>query len=171
MKLLTTFLFTCTIMLAQVLDFNTISSDFKQTITNEENSKIVYEGSFYASTQAKALWIYKKPIEKKIYFNKNQVIIIEPELEQVIITNIENSPNLTEILKGATKKDDNTYEASYENIKYNIKVQNDKILQISYKDTLANSVKIELFNQTMNSFLDDALFKATVPKDFDVIMQ
>lgn len=171
MKLLTTFLLTCSVLFAGVFDFDTISSEFKQTITNEENSKIVYTGSFYASTQAKALWIYKSPIEKKIYFNQKQVVIIEPELEQVIITNLENTQNLTEILKSANSVGNDTYETTYEDIKYVIHVKNEKIDNISYSDRLENKVVIQLFNQTVNTFLDDALFKATIPTGFDVVTQ
>ena len=171
MKLFTTFLLTCSVLIAGAFDFDTISSDFKQTITNEENSKITYKGSFYATTKAKALWVYKTPVEKKIYFSQNQVVIVEPELEQAIITNLHNTPNLTEILKSSTKVDNTIYETTYDDIKYVIHVKNEIIDTISYSDKLENSVKIELFNQEINTFLDDSLFRATIPKDFDVITQ
>ncbi len=171
MKLFSTFLFTCSVLIAGAFDFDTISSDFKQTITNEENSKIVYKGSFYATTQAKALWIYKTPVEKKIYFSQNQVVIVEPELEQAIITNLHNTPNLTEILKSAKKINDSTYETTYDDIKYVIHVKNEKIDSISYHDKLENGVVIQLLNQAINTFLDDTLFRATIPKGFDVITQ
>ena len=171
MKLFSTFLFTCNVLMAGAFDFDTISSDFKQTITNEENSKIVYKGSFYATTKAKALWIYKTPVEKKIYFSQNQVVIVEPELEQAIITNLHNTPNLTEILKSASKIDNTTYETTYDDIKYVIHVKNEKIDSISYSDKLENGVVIQLLNQSVNTFLDDSLFRATIPKNFDVITQ
>jgi len=171
MKLFTTFILTCSVIFAGVFDFDTISSEFKQTITNEENSKIVYTGNFYATTKAKALWVYKSPIDKKIYFSQNQVVIIEPELEQVIITNLESTPNLTEILKSAKKADNNTYETTYDDVKYIIHVKNEKIDSINYSDKLENRVKIELFNQAINTFLDDVLFKPTIPDDFDVVTQ
>ena len=171
MKLFTTFLLTCNVLLAGIFDFETISSEFKQTIKNEENSKIVYTGSFYATTKAKALWIYKSPIDKKIYFSQNKVVIIEPELEQVIITNLQNTPNLTEILKSAKSIDGDIYETTYEDTKYVIHVKNKQIEHISYSDKLENRVTIELFNQTLNTFLDDSLFKATIPDGFDVVTQ
>lgn len=171
MKLFTAFLLTCTAIFANPFDFKTISSDFSQTITNEENSKIVYTGRFYATTDAKALWIYKTPLEKRIYFSKNQVVIIEPELEQAIITNLNDTPNLTEILKSAKKIDKNIYEASYSDTKYTILVKGGYINTISYKDQLENSVVIELSNQTTNIFLDVLLFAPTIPDNFDVIRQ
>ncbi len=171
MKLFTTFFITCSIVLAGVFDFETISSEFKQTITNEENSKIIYKGNFYATSKAKALWIYKSPIDKKIYFSQKRVVIIEPELEQVIITNLQNTPNLTEILKSAKKTNANTYETTYDGVQYVIHIKNNNINTISYSDKLENSVKIELFNQSINTFLDDTLFTPTIPKNFDIITQ
>lgn len=171
MKLIIIFLFTCNALISGVFDFNTISSDFKQTITNEENSKIVYEGSLYTSTQQKALWFYKTPVEKKIYFNKNRVIILEPELEQAIVTNLENVPNLTELLKQSIKKENGIYETSYDNTTYTIHTNNDNITKIAYSDKLGNNVQIDLFNQTINTVLDDSLFNPTIPLDFDVITQ
>jgi outer membrane lipoprotein carrier protein len=171
MKLFVAFTLTCTFIFADVFDFNTISSEFKQSISNEENSKIVYEGSFYATTDSKALWIYKSPIEKKIYFNQGQVVIVEPELEQVIITTLQNVPNLTEILKSAKKMSDNIYNANYDDINYIIYVENNLIKSISYKDKLENNVKISLFNQEINSFLDDKLFEVTIPSGYDVLTQ
>jgi len=171
MKLFIGYLLLHVSLIAGIFDFNTISSDFNQTITNEENSKIIYEGSFYATTDAKALWVYKKPLNKKIYFDKNQVVILEPELEQVIITNLENTPNLTEILKSSKKININTYEAVYENTRYTIHTNNTFIESIAYQDRLENNITIKLFNQSINVFLDNKLFKATIPQDFDVITQ
>jgi len=171
MKLFSTFLLTCSVLFAGVFDFNTISSGFKQTITNEENSKITYTGKFYASTKTKALWVYEKPISKKIYFSKNKVVIVEPELEQVIITNLQNTPNLTEILKSAKRVTNNTYETEYNDTKYVIHVEGDKIESISYSDKLENHVLIKLFDQTINTFLDDTLFEVTIPDGFDVVTQ
>ncbi len=171
MKLFTTLLFTCSALFAGVFDFDTIESDFKQTITNEENSKIIYKGTLYATSQSKALWIYKNPINKKIYFSQKRVIILEPELEQAIITTLQNTPNLTKILKSAEKVDEKSYKAVYEETSYTIHVDNQKIKSISYSDKLDNRITIELYNQTLNSTLKSTLFEATIPNDFDIITQ
>jgi outer membrane lipoprotein carrier protein len=158
-------------MFAGVFDFETISSEFKQTITNEENSKIIYKGNFYATNKAKALWVYTSPIDKKIYFSQKKVTIIEPELEQAIITNLQNTPNLTDILKSAKKTKENKYETIYDGVKYIIVVKNKNIDTISYMDKLENNVKIELFNQSTNTFLDNSLFIPNIPNNFDIITQ
>ena len=163
------FLLTCSVLVAGVFDFKTISSEFEQTITNEEGSIISYRGKFYASIDSKALWIYKSPVEKRIYFNQNQVVIVEPQLEQVIITNLQNTPNLTEILRGAKNIDTNIYEATYGDTKYIIYIKNGKIDTISYSDRLDNRISIRLFNQATDIFLDNHLFNPTIPSGFDII--
>lgn len=43
----------------------------------------------------------KTYVAKKIYFNNTRVLIIEPELEQVIITTLENTPNIAQLLQEA----------------------------------------------------------------------
>ena len=54
---------------AKLDEFKTIQSDFIQKVTNEQHKTITYEGKFYATKEKKALWIYDKPVAKKIYFN------------------------------------------------------------------------------------------------------
>lgn len=169
-RILTLILFT-TFLSANELNFETIQSDFTQIITNEQNSKIMYEGNFYATSNAKALWIYTKPINKKIYFDKNTVVIVEPELEQAIITNLKNTPNLTEILQSAKKVSSDRYEASYEETTYSITIKHGKIATIEYRDKLDNAIVISLSNLVKNAFLDDALFKEEIPLDYDILTQ
>ena len=70
MKLLMIFLSCVTMLFAKIDHFKTIQSDFTQKVTNDQNKTITYEGRFYATEDKKALWIYDKPVSKKIYFNK-----------------------------------------------------------------------------------------------------
>ncbi len=156
---------------AGIFDFRTLSSDFTQTITNEQNSTIVYTGNFYATNRQVALWIYKTPVIKKVYFIKNKVVIIEPELEQAIITTLQNSPNFTTIIKSAKQISKNRYMASYEDTNYYINVKNRDISSINYIDKLENRVSIKLKNLEKNIILDDALFKLNIPKDYDIVTQ
>lgn len=165
------FAFLTTFLWAHVLEFKTLQSTFVQTITNEQNTKIVYKGSFYATNEAKALWIYNTPIKKKIYFNKNKVVIIESELEQAIITNLNNTPNLTKILQSAKKISENLFEANYDETTYFIHINEEKIEKIHYKDRLENSIEILLENQIQNTLLDDTLFEAIIPQEYDIITQ
>jgi len=154
---------------ANIFNFKTLSSDFTQTITNEENSTITYTGNFYATSKQMAIWIYKTPISKKVYFIKNQVIIIEPELEQAIITTLKQSPNFATIIKKAKKISKNRYLTKYEDTNYYIYIKNGTISSIKYSDKLENRVVIKLNNLEKNIILDDALFKVNIPKDYDII--
>lgn len=158
-------------MQASGLEFSTIKSDFIQTITNDQNTSIVYKGTFYATKDAKALWIYDTPVEKKIYFNNNKVTIIEPMIDQVIITTLKNSPNITAILQSAKKIDENMFEAMYEGITYTVFLAKLSIEKIQYNDQLDNNISIILENQATDIFLDDLLFEANIPKSFDIITQ
>lgn len=156
---------------ANPLEFQTIQSSFTQTITNEDNKTITYTGSFYATSSAKALWIYKTPVNKKIYFNQNQVVILEPELEQAIMTTLEKNPNITSILRNAKQIKENLFEATFDDTTYHILTQGESIKEISYHDKLENKVKIILSHQTKNAFLDDVLFEPAVPKEYDILTQ
>jgi outer membrane lipoprotein carrier protein len=156
---------------ANILDFKTLSSDFVQTITNEQNSTITYTGSFYATNRQTALWVYKTPISKRVYFVKNRVVIIEPELEQAIITTLQKSPNFAEIIKSAKEISKDKYMAVFDDTNYYITLKNGEISNIDYKDKLENRVDIKLNNLEKNIILDDAMFKLNIPKDYDILTQ
>lgn len=160
-----------TFSFSNILDFNSIQSSFKQTITNEEGKQIHYEGSFYALKEEKALWIYNKPISKKMYFNSNKVVILEPELEQAIITTLKNTPNIANILKNAKEIAPFTYETNFDDITYTIYTKQEQIQKIEYKDKLDNKVVIEFLNQSINGYLDASLFEVVIPQEFDIITQ
>ncbi len=154
---------------ANIFSFKTLSSSFIQTITNDENSTITYTGNFYATSKQMAIWIYKTPIAKKVYFIKNKVVIIEPELEQAIITTLKQSPNFATIIKRAKKISKNKYTTKYEDTNYYIYTKNGEISSIKYSDKLENKVVIKLNNLEKNIILDDALFKVNIPKDYDIV--
>lgn len=151
--------------------FKTMQSDFVQSVTNEQQKTIRYEGAFYATQDKKALWIYKKPVTKKIYFNDTRVVIIEPELEQVIITTLENTPNIADIIAQASEIAPNTYATTFMETTYTIYATQRAIEKVTYKDKLDNSVEILFSNQSTNLFLDEALFNAEIPLGYDVIRQ
>ncbi|PID47369.1 MAG: outer membrane lipoprotein chaperone LolA [Proteobacteria bacterium] len=156
---------------AKNLDFDSISSDFTQTITSPEGSKIKYEGTFYAKKPYLALWHYTKPIEKSIYISNKDVLVVEPELDQVIVSKMENMPNISSILKNAKKISKNLYQTSFEDVVYNILVKNDKPESISYMDKLENKVSIDFSKTKINIKLKDNLFLYQIPKGYDIIRQ
>jgi len=171
MRFLGMFIFLTTLLFAKIDHFKTIQSDFTQKVTNDQNKTIVYEGTFYATDDKKALWIYEKPVSKKIYFNNTRVLIIEPELEQVIISTLENTPNLAQLLQDAKEISPNKYITKYQETTYTILAQKGSIEKIIYHDKLDNAVEILFSNQSTNLFLDDELFRAEIPRGYDVVRE
>jgi len=151
--------------------FKTIQSDFVQKVTNDQNKTIAYTGQFYATHDKKALWVYEKPVAKKIYFNDTKVVIIEPELEQAIITTLENTPNIAHLITQAKEVSKETYTTSFMDTTYTIHATTESIESVTYKDKLDNHVKILFSNQSTNLFLEETLFQADIPLGFDIIRQ
>lgn len=148
---------------------NSYEANFKQVITNNSNSQISYEGKLYIKKPSNILWQYTQPIEKKVYINGKDVIILEPELEQAIVSKLQNKLNLLEILQKAKKINESKYEATLYNTKYYLKIKDDELIGISYKDELENSVSIKMANIKSNHNIDDKRFKISIPEDFDII--
>ncbi|CAM4045651.1 LolA-like outer membrane lipoprotein chaperone [Campylobacter armoricus] len=149
------------------LNFENFSSNFEQKISNK-NSSLIYKGDFII-TQNKAFWNYTKPNKKQIYINNKEVVIIEPELEQAIYTQLQNLPNLQKIFKQAKKISQELYEAKYENTTYNIKIKNNQLENISYKDELENFIVIYFYNQQFNQKINSEIFIPKIPSHYDII--
>ena len=160
-------LFLTNFAFANPLEFKTLQSDFVQTIQNNEN-KIEYSGNFISTTN-NALWSYKTPNLKDIYFNYEKVVIIEPDLEQAIVTNLKDVPNLMNIIKDANKIDSNVYEAKFDGVKYRLNFKNDLLNEISYTDKLDNHIKIKFKNLKKDEFVDENLLTPIIPANFDLI--
>jgi len=171
MRFLWMFICFTTLLFAKIDHFKTIQSDFIQKVTNDQNKTIVYEGVFYATDDKKALWIYKKPVDKKIYFSNTRVLIVEPELEQVLITTLENTPNIAQLLQDAKEIAPNKYTTKFMETTYTILAHKDGIEKVVYRDKLDNAVEISFSNQSTNLFLDDELFRAEIPKGYDVVRE
>ncbi len=153
------------------LDYSSIKSDFTQIITSPEGKELHYSGKFYAKKPYFALWKYEKPIEKMVYFKQNTIQIVEPELEQIIISTLSKTPNISKLLKQAKKIKTNLYQANYENIIYNIHTKNNVPYQITYEDKLDNQTSINFFNTHINIPLNDKIFNFKIPKEYDILRQ
>lgn len=154
---------------ANPLQFETLSADFKQ-IVKSDDAKISYSGDFSA-TKEHAVWHYKSPAIKNIFFSLTKVVVIEPELEQAIVTNIKETPNLTAILASAKPNKNGIYEASFDDVKYYIELKNEIVSSIKYTDKLGNDVQISFSNVRKNAPVNEAIFKPAIPKNYDIITQ
>lgn len=155
---------------ANSLNFTTLQSDFVQNLINNE-SKVSYKGKF-AVTKDKAFWHYKEPSEKKIYFNENEVVMIEPELEQILITTINDAPNLASILASATEISQDKFVANFDGVSYVITIENSLPRLISYKDKFDNQVIIQLENVKKDAQISQSTFNVpSFPPHYDIIRQ
>ncbi|MDO5045301.1 LolA-like outer membrane lipoprotein chaperone [Campylobacter sp.] len=170
MKKISAILLFCTAVFANSLSFKTLESDFIQTITSNDTN-IDYYGKFYAREDNKALWIYDKPTPKKIYFDKNRVVVIEDELEQAIISRLENTPNLASILKKATRIKDDLYKTKFDDVEYFIAIKNDLPTRIDYQDKLGNKIKILFENAKKDEAISEEILTPVIPSFYDVINQ
>ncbi len=155
------------------LSIKTIKSDFKQTVINEKKSKITYKGSMIATAEKNlALWKYNSPIHKKIYYTgEGKLIMVEPELEQVVFAKLTKIPNVLKLLSSAKEIAPNKLKTHYNGIDYIIKKNREKIKSINYKDEMGNSVLIEFNNEEVNKNIDGKVFAYTIPKGYDVLEQ
>ncbi|MBA3027164.1 MAG: outer membrane lipoprotein chaperone LolA [Sulfurimonas sp.] len=154
---------------ASIENISTFKADFVQSVTDEKNKVLHYNGNVIALKPQNALWKYSKPVTKDVYMNPQTIVIIEPEIEQVIIRKVESNFDFFNMISHAKKIGENRYETSFQNTKFNIRTKNEMVESISYKDEFENQIEIVFKNQIQNESIEKDLFVPKIPKDFDVI--
>lgn len=155
---------------ANNLEFDTLTSDFTQSVSSK-NKSISYSGSFVANSKYGAFWHYKKPVEKFIYFNIGKITIIEPSLEQAIITDLKTTPDLRQILKNAKETNKDRFECDIDDTHYILRVRGGVPVQINYTDKLGNNVTILLKNTRKNEPINEGLLEPKIPKNYDILSE
>jgi outer membrane lipoprotein carrier protein len=153
-------------------DFNTIETykaNFTQTITNPSGKEIFYSGEIFIKKPLKILWRYNDPIQKDVYLIKDRVAIIEPELEQAIISRLDKQINILQLLQDGKEIEPNKYKAILHNKPYLYTVKNNQLNSIAYKDEIDNQINIEFTNIVQNSAIGDTIFEYDIPPYFDII--
>ena len=152
-------------------NLNSFSAHFVQTVVDDKNTTIEYSGNIKAKRPDKAMWSYVKPVKKLIYINNEDLVIIEPEIEQVILKKVGDTIAFFQMLKSAKKVDDDNYIANYQKLTLHIHVKGEKILSITYLDELENKVTIKFSDQEENKKIEDSVFKAKIPLDYDLVYE
>ena len=171
MKFLLSFFFLYVSLFADLKTLCSFEADFLQTITDDKGVTLTYEGSIRALKPRQALWVYTKPVEKRVYIKNAQVIVVEPEIEQVLVRDLEDDFDFFTVLESAKKIDQSNYLAEYEEQKIAIKVNDGLIVSLRYKDKFENDVNIVFMNQAQNRELSSTLFDPSYPSDYDVIKE
>ena len=150
-------------------NIQTFSSDFEQHITDEQNKTLTYRGHVWSKRPDLALWHYREPIEKMIYVQGQNVVIIEPDLEQVLMRHIDRDIDLLAILKTSKPLGNGKHEAHFESQRFIITEKQGIIERIDYFDPFDNKVVLQFNAQEQNKPINDEKFKATIPRDYDII--
>lgn len=150
---------------ANDFDYKSFKTDFEQIVYDNQNV-LKYSGTIYYKDN-KSLWEYKKPDEKLVYITEEEVLVVDKDLEQVVIS--KENINLQEILKKLIKIDENMYLAKYEDTEYLVKTNKKFINTIDYKDDLGNKVKIIFTNSIVNNNINDKIFEYKIPSNYDII--
>ena len=144
-------------------------ADFSQSITDDKDNVLIYNGHVVASRPQNAKWSYKKPVKKDVYINKFEVIIVEPDIEQVIVRKVESKFDFFKMISNAKEIKKNIYVANYKDSKFTI-VQSDNLIEsISYIDEFENRVKIVFKNQKQNHSINPKIFTPSYPLHYDII--
>jgi len=154
---------------SDIKNINTYEAFFTQSIINSSGKEILYKGKIYIKQPSQMLWKYNNPIEKFVHINNKDVTIIEPDLEQAIMSRLEKEINIIKLLKDSTKIDDNTYKSTLYDKVYTIKIINNKLTQIKYIDELDNKITIDFKDIKQNETIKSDIFKFNIPYDFDII--
>jgi len=154
---------------ADITKIDSFEADFEQSVMNEKQDVIRYFGHVLATKPQYALWQYSKPVEKEIYITKQNVTIIEPEIEQVIIRRIRNNFNFFKMIEDAKEIKKDIYITKIKDIEYTIKLDKNLIKSISYKDEFENNIIISFTQQIQNSKIDTIVFTPKVPLEYDII--
>ncbi len=162
-------------------------SEFKQTITNDKDRVISYNGMVRFKNENQIVineqgqsheiksslfrWDYKQPTKKEVCTDGIQLIVVDHDLEQVSRYIMDEGINLEEILKVAQKISTKDYKATYKDIEYLITLDEKSWLKkIFYVDRLDNRVRIEFQNMNYdnNNFESNSL-ECIAPSDYDII--
>ncbi len=169
MRFFLLFFFSTLTLFAHFITLHSFAADFTQTITDEQNKKLIYTGSLQAKEPQSALWLYKTPVKKSIYIKENRVIVIEPELEQAIVKHIPTHFDFFHMIQNAKKIKKDTYITTLEEKTYTITLSHGLVKALDYKDDFGNSINILFSHQLQNKEINDTLFKPIIPSEYDIL--
>lgn len=154
---------------ASMVDIKFFDADFQQKIVDDKGKILHYSGHIKATKPHYVLWNYKKPIQKDIYISENEIIIIEPEIEQIIVRKMNPDFNFFKMIQNAKKIKKETYTTTFNNSKLTIHMTKAKLISISYKDKFENNVSIVFSKQIQNKKIPLSIFTPKIPLDYDLI--
>ena len=193
LKLLTVSLFFAQVSFAlddsEALNFNTMRASFVQTIQNNDDglgSKL--KGHLVVKRPELMLWHINEPSERILIFDRGSILIFDPDLNQVIKTDIKKyqESNWIKILLGQSElknfykqyREDSSshtlirYEPLSNNSLMNtilLTIKEDVIHSIEIKQSNMETIHIDFDEIDMNIEIEDSFFYESIPNDAEVI--
>ena len=172
------------------IDFETMSASFEQIIGSDKNSKEnISKGYLVIKKPNYMLWHINDPTEKVIMFKEGLITIYDPDLYQVIKTEIDEfkEANWIRILMGGDSEIIENYEQKidvfdshtlirFESLfkdpignTFTIKIKEGLIEYIDIEQSERERIHIALQDIDINEKIDDQFFDGLIPHDVDVI--
>ena len=172
------------------IDFETMSASFEQIIGSDKNSKEnISKGYLVIKKPDYMLWHINDPTEKVIMFKEGLITIYDPDLYQVIKTEIDEfkEANWIRILMGGDSEIIENYEQKidvfdshtlirFESLlkdpignTFTIKINEGLIEYIDIQQSERERIFIALQDIDINEKIDDQYFDGLIPNDVDVI--
>lgn len=193
LKLLTVSLFFAQVSFAlddsEALNFNTMRASFVQTIQNNDDglgSKL--KGYLVVKRPELMLWYINEPSERILIFDRGSILIFDPDLNQVIKTDINQyqESNWIKILLGQSELNDfykqyREDSSSHTLIRYEplsnnslmntilLTIKEDVIHSIEIKQSEMETIHIDFDEIDMNIEIKDSFFYESIPNDAEVI--
>ncbi|MEK9771073.1 MAG: outer membrane lipoprotein chaperone LolA [Nitrosomonadales bacterium] len=169
--------------------FTSFEATFTQSVYDEDND-LIQEGFGKLNFKKPNLfkWVYLEPHKNQIISDGDLVYIYDPDLSQVIISNINKvntvtpatifaQDNLNDFYTVQLIKinNQNWYRCKAKNLENNFQQidiafnKQDIIDEMKIIDGMKNLIKVKYSNVNLNRSIDDAYFLFNIPENTDVI--
>jgi len=172
----------------EMINFDSMSASFVQTSYQKDIRNNISKGYLVVKRPHQMLWHIEEPTERVIIFERGLISIYDPDLNQVIKTNIDQykDANWLRILMGESEINESHQQNiedfySYKLIKFQplnndplgnmiiIKIKEELIDTIEIMQSENERIQIKLEDIEINMNINDGFFVDLIPDDAEVI--
>ena len=172
----------------EMINFDSMSASFVQTSYQKDIRNNISKGYLVVKRPHQMLWHIEEPTERVIIFERGLISIYDPDLNQVIKTNIDQykDANWLRILMGEGEINESHQQNiedfySYKLIKFQplnndplgnmiiIKIKEELINTIEIMQSENERIQIKLEDIEINMNINDGFFVDLIPDDAEVI--
>ena len=172
----------------EMINFDSMRASFVQTSYQKDIRNNISKGYLVVKRPHQMLWHIEEPTERVIIFERGLISIYDPDLNQVIKTNIDQykDANWLRILMGESEINESHQQNiedfySYKLIKFHplnndplgnmiiIKIKEELIDTIEIMQSENERIQIKLEDIEINMNINDGFFVGLIPDDAEVI--